>query len=72
VFFLRHGKKNACKAQSGAEAVSMLLTRSFPPFWDKEGMAFTIEFCQSLVSKIPCYELTFVPDAGMIDFVRNL
>ena len=72
LFFLRHGKKNACKAQSGAEAVSMLLARSFPPFWDKEGMAFTIEFCQSLVSKIPCYELTFVPDAGMIDFVRNL
>ncbi len=72
IFFLRHGRKNACKAKSGAEAVSMLLTRSFPPFWDSEGMAFTIEFCQSLVSKIPCYELTFVPDAGMIDFVRNL
>lgn len=72
LFFLRHGRKNACRAKSGAEAVSMLLTRSFPPFWDKEGMAFTIEFCQHLVGKIPCYELTFVPDEGMIDFVRSL
>jgi hypothetical protein len=72
LFFLRHGRKNSSRAKSGAEAVSMLLTRSFPPFWDKEGMAFTIEFCQRLVSKISCYELTFVPDAGLIDFVRSI
>jgi hypothetical protein len=72
VLFLRHGQKNSVQVKKGAEAVSMLLTRSFPPFWDKEGMAFAIEFCQRLVSKIPCYELTFVPDAGMIDFVRNV
>ena len=71
LFFLRHGRKNSSQAKSGAEAVSMLLTRSFAPFWDKEGMAFTIEFCHRLASQIPCYELTFVPDAGMIDFVRN-
>ncbi len=72
LFFLCHGKKNSAQAKSGAEAVSMLLARSFPPFWDKERMAFTIEFCQRLVSKIPCYELTFVPDSGMIDFARNI
>jgi len=71
LFFLRHGTKNSSRAKSGAEAVSMLLARSFPPFWDKQGMASTIDFCQRLVSNIPCYELTFVPDTGMIDFVRN-
>jgi hypothetical protein len=69
---LRHGKKNFAQAKSGAEAVSMLLARSFPPFWDKEGMVFTIDHCHRLVSKIPCCELTFVPNAGMIDFVRNI
>jgi hypothetical protein len=72
LFFLRHGRKNSAQPKSGAEAVSMLLTRSFPPFWDKEGMGFTIEFCQRLISKIPCYELTFAPDGGMIDFVRSI
>jgi hypothetical protein len=72
LFFLRHGRKNSSRVKSGAEAVSMLLARSFPPFWDKEGMAFTIEFCQRLVSEIPCYELTFVPDGSLIDFVRSL
>jgi hypothetical protein len=72
LFFLRHGQKNSVQVKSSAEAVSMLLTRSFPPFWDKEGMAFTIEFCHRLVSSIPCHELTFVPDVGIIDFVRAL
>jgi hypothetical protein len=69
---LRHGKKNSTQAKSGAEAVSMLLSRSFPPFWDKEGMAFTIEHCQRMVSKIPCYELTFTPDVRLIATVRNV
>lgn len=72
LFFLRHGKRNAARVKSGAEAVSMLLARSFPPFWDKEGMAFTVEFCQRLVSNIACFELAFVPNARMIDFVRSL
>jgi hypothetical protein len=72
LFFLRHGQENLIGIKSGAEAVSMVLTRSFPPFWDKEGMAFTIEFCQNMTGKVPCYELTFVPNAGMIDFVRSI
>ena len=72
LFFLNHGKKNSARPKSGAEAVSMLLTRSFSPFWDHQGMAFTIEFCHRLADQIPCYELTFVPDAGMIDFARNI
>jgi hypothetical protein len=72
IFFLRHGKKNSSRLKNGAEAVSMLLARSFPPFWDNQGMAFTIDFCQRLVSKIPCYELTVVANAGLIDFVRRI
>jgi len=72
LFFLRHGRQNSFRAKSGVEAVSMLLTRSFPPFWDKEGMGFTIGFCHRLVDKNPCRELTFVPDDRMIDFVRNV
>ena len=72
LFFLRHGSKNSSRAKSGAEAVSMLLARSFPPFWDKDGMALAIESCQRLVSQIPCYELTFVPDGRLLDFVRKI
>jgi len=72
LFFLNHGEKNSARPKSGAEAVSMLLTRSFSPFWDHQGMTLTIELCRRLAGQIPCYELAFLPDPGMIDFVRKL
>jgi hypothetical protein len=72
IFFLRRGKENWAVQKSGAEAASMLLTRSFPPLWDHKGMAFTMGFCHHIVNKIPCYELSFQPDTKIVDFVRNV
>lgn len=71
IFFLSRGRSNGISPKHGAEAVSMLLTRSFPPLWDKEGMAFTMDFCHGVTQKVPCCELRFVPDERVIDFVRN-
>ncbi len=72
IFFLRRGEENGAILKNGAEAVAMLLARSFPPLWDNKGMAFTTDLCHRMVSKIPCYELSFAPDAGIVDFVRDL
>ena len=72
IFFLRHGEKNSVDPKNGAEAVTMLLARCFPAFWDKEGMDYTLGLCHRLVSKIPCYELNFVPDGKIFNFVRNV
>jgi hypothetical protein len=72
ILFLRRGEENEVVLKNGAEAVAMLLTRSFPPLWDNKGMAYTTDLCHGIVSKIPCYELSFAPDAGIVDFVRNV
>ena len=72
IFFLRHGKRNSAVLKEGGEAVSMLLTRCFPPFWDKKGMDYTVGLCHLIADKIPCCELNFVPDGKIIDFVRNM
>jgi len=72
IFFLRPGEKNSAALQKGAEAVTMLLTRSFPPLWDKKGMAYTMGLCHRIVNKIPCYELSFEPDTRIVDFLRNM
>ncbi len=72
IFFLHHGEKNLAAPKDGIAAVTMLLTRSFPPLWDKNGMTFTTDLCHQIASKLPCYELSFVPDAGIVDFVRKL
>jgi hypothetical protein len=72
MFFLKHGEKNSAVPKKDAEAVSMLLTRSFPPLWDQKGMDYTLGLLDRIASKLPCYELHFLPDKRIIDFVRNV
>jgi hypothetical protein len=72
IFFLNPSGKNSVIPKQGAEAVSKLITRSFPPFWDEKGMAYTMGLCHRLVDKIPCYELRFEPDERIVDFVRGM
>ena len=72
IFFLRHSEKNSAVPRKGAEAVSMLVTRSFPPLWDQKGMEFTLGFIDELTREVPCYELGFLPDEGVVDLVRNI
>jgi hypothetical protein len=72
IFFLHHGEKNSAVPENGIESVTMLLTRSFPPLWDKNGMTFTTELCHRIVNKVPCYELSFEPDTKIVDFVRSM
>jgi len=71
VFFLKHAKKNEIKKVSPIDAISHLMVCSFPTFWDKKGMEFTLKFCAELVQEIPCYELGFVPDESILDLVQD-
>ena len=72
IFFLKHGEKNSTIPRKDAEAVSMLLTRAFPPLWDQKGMDYTLGLLDRMANKLPCYELHFLPDKKIIDFVRNI
>ena len=72
IFFLRHGEKNSAVTRKGAEAVSMFLTRAFPPLWDQKGMDYTLGLFDRIANKLTCYELHFLPDKKIIDFVRNI
>lgn len=72
IFFLKHGENNSLIPKSGAEAVSMMLTRAFPTLWDQKGMDYTLGLLDRMANKLPCYELSFLPDKKIIDFVRNI
>ena len=72
IFFLNRGGKNSAVPKNGVEAVSMLIGRSFPPFWDKKSMSYTMNLCHRLVDKIPCHELRFEPDNKIVGFVRGM
>jgi hypothetical protein len=71
IFFLHPDRETRVIPQNGAKAVAMLLTRSFPPLWDKEGMTLTMDFCHRLANSIPCYNLHFRRDQSVIDCVRS-
>jgi hypothetical protein len=72
IFFLNPGGKNNAIRKNGAEAVSMLIARSFPPLWDQKSMTYTMNLCHRMVDKIPCHELSFEPDRGIVDFIRGM
>lgn len=72
IFFLKQARKNKIKKIDPIKAVSRLIVCCFPPFWDKNGMEFTLNFYAELTQKISCYELDFVPDKGVLDLVRSI
>jgi hypothetical protein len=70
LFFLRHADRNRAQRVEPVTAASMLLSRCFLPLWDATGMEYTLDFCAGLAEAVPCYELGFVPDEDVMDFVR--
>jgi hypothetical protein len=72
IFFLRHARENSVSKISEIDAVSKLIVCSFPTFWDKKGMEFTLGFIDELIREVPCYELEFVPDERVLDLVKSI
>ena len=72
IYFLKHDRKNKIKPLAGLETSTRILTSSFPAFWDKKGMQFALKFCADLSQNIPCYELGFLPDKGVVDFLKSI
>jgi len=71
IYFIQHGTANWARPIKGALPVQNLLTCSFLPYWDPEGMEFTMDLFSDLTATVPCYELFFKPDSDIADFVRK-
>jgi hypothetical protein len=72
IFILKHAPFNQAVRLTPARAAAALLVRTFPPLWSAEGMAFTLQFLEELCLTVPCYELGFVPNMSMVEYVRCL
>lgn len=70
IFFLKKSKVNRVQYKKGITAASALLTHCFLPYWNKDGMNFTLKFCAHVTGEVPCYDIGFVPDKSVVDFVR--
>jgi hypothetical protein len=70
IYFIQHGAANSARIIKGAEPVQHLLTCSFPPYWDSEGMEFTMDLFSDLTATVPCYELFVKPDRGVVGYIQ--
>ena len=71
VFFLEHGAANTLVPVRGATAATRLFASGFPPFFDRDGLDFTLKFLGDLVAEVPCHELCFAPDNRVVEFVQS-
>ena len=70
LFFLRHGRTTRLRPLQPAEAAARLFTRSFPPPWDREGVARALDACADAAARVPAFELSFRPRSEAVDAVR--
>jgi hypothetical protein len=71
LFFLAKAPENAATPVPPGQAAARLFACGFPPFWDREGVDFTLRFFGELAAAVPCRELAFVPDASVVPFVTR-
>ena len=71
IFFLKQAPKNSLIPIPLSLAAARFFSCSFPPFWDKEGMRFVLDFFIDLVGRNPVYELGFLPRKSAVDFVKD-
>jgi hypothetical protein len=71
IFFLEKSSRNFLRPLPPMEAVTRLVACSFPPLYNKDGMEFILDFFSQVIVDTPCHELGFVPEAGVIDFLRG-
>lgn len=71
IFFIKHSKENSISKINKTHSVEQFLKCSFPPLWDVQGMEYSMDVFCDLAAAVPCRELSFKPDAGVIDFISG-
>jgi hypothetical protein len=70
-FILHHGSQNRVTQIAATQAVMELFARSFPPFFSRRGLEFTLSVLTEISDAIPVFTLQFVPDERLPTFVRS-
>jgi hypothetical protein len=71
VYFLGKGLKNELIPQKPSISISRLFTCSFPLFYNRDAIDFTLAFFEDVVKNVPCFELKFTPDKSVVEFIEG-
>jgi len=69
IFFISHADSNWINELKPQRALEKLLPVVSIPWFDREIMPLVLDFCGSLVTNIPSYELFFKPDTEVVNFL---
>jgi len=69
VYFLTKGTKNELVPLRGYDAAGRFFACSFPPFYSRQGLDFTLCFLEEIVRAVPCHEFKFLPDETVLGFI---
>lgn len=67
IFFIEPGQDNVINKLSPAESISRLFPVVSIPWYDQEKVDQMMIFCESLMDKIPMYQLTFKPEEAVVE-----
>jgi hypothetical protein len=71
IYVLRQGPENRLHVPHPAEMVATLVARSFLPFHNQAGLAFSLELLERVLELVACQELWFVPEMTAVRCVQE-
>ncbi|MEZ7867199.1 MAG: hypothetical protein QMB37_07095 [Paludibacteraceae bacterium] len=71
VFLIRHSPENVINRMAGAVAVSSVMAFSIQNNYDTRFVQHHLDFFADMCTQIPVYQLGFVPDEKVVNFVKE-
>lgn len=72
IFFLRHGTENRVTPLDRSQVIKQLLVCTYLPFWSASRIDRSLQLFDDLSQAVPCYELAYTPDEGVIGFLEDV
>lgn len=69
IYLISHSPENKIKKLNGALAISRVMAFSIQNNFDKQFIQSRLEFFSELCSNVPVYDLGFVPDESVVNFI---
>jgi hypothetical protein len=69
IFLLRHGASNHLVPASPEDAVETILLNCFAPFYDADGMRWTLQMLGDMAERLPVAHFHFLPDSTAISYL---
>jgi len=71
IYILEKGQENQVISQTPTKSMTRLFACSFPPFYNRNAIDFTLSFLEEVVKAVPTYELRFTPDKSVVEFIQE-